>query len=140
MNHSRPNNNFLITFILVLFIAVCSSCTDKKSKSHIKTITSTKQLNRITARAKDRLQMFVFFEGCMVCHMLLAQLEGIAVEQKDKVTFYKIDIVKYPEIAKTFEVSKAPYVVCVKNQKRVHAIGGIQPREAFLSAINRFAN
>lgn len=139
MKHSRPFKKFLIAALLLLFIAIFCTCT--KTKSHIKTITSARQLTKITARAKDRLLMIDFFdEGCMSCYMLLAQLEGIAVEQKDKVTIYKIDAAKNPEIAKTFNVTKRPYVVFVKNKKGVHALAGLQPKETFVDAINRFAN
>ena len=146
MNHSCSKKKYPVTVILLLCIAALCSCTDAnktadgRTKCVIKAVTSVRQLNKITAKAKDRLLMFVFFEGCVSCHMLLAQLEGVAREQKDKVAIFKIDVTKNPKIAKTFNVSKLPYVVCVKNQKEVHAIAGIQPRNTFIDAIDQYAD
>ena len=142
MNHSLPTKKSLITFTLLLFITVfCSSCSDTKNpKSHIKTIASEKQLDRITARAKDRLLLLDFFdERCMSCCVLLAQLEDLAKEQKDKVTIYKVNVGKNPEIAKIFNVTRRPYVVFIKNKKGVHAITGLQSKETFVEAIEKYA-
>jgi thioredoxin 1 len=71
--------------------------------------------------------------------MLFPLLEEIAREQRNMVTIYKIDIDKNPDIAMAFGVSKRPYVVFIKNQKEVHAIAGVQPKDTFVSAIEMCA-
>lgn len=147
MNLFNPMRNFLTSFILILLIATFCCCTDAnktadtKSKSYITTITSADQLNKIMVKAKDRLLMFDLYDNaCMSCHLLLPQLEEIAREKKDKITIYKIDVDKNPEIAMAFGVSAKPFVVYVKNQKEVYSIAGRQEKETYVRAINLFAN
>ncbi|MBN1576311.1 MAG: hypothetical protein JW913_07165 [Chitinispirillaceae bacterium] len=55
-------------------------------------------------------------------------LEKIAAEQKDKVTVYKINIDKNPEIAGALGVTGIPFVVFVKNREGVYALTGVQVR------------
>jgi thioredoxin-like negative regulator of GroEL len=139
MNHAHPTKNFLIMFTIILFIAPFCCCTNG-NKSHIKAITSAGQLNKITARAKNRLLMIdLFDESCMSCYMLFPLLEEIAREQKSNVTIYGISVNQNPEIAKTFNVTRRPHVVFVKNRKEVHAISGVHPKDTFVNVIEMYA-
>ena len=106
----------------------------------MKSITSAGQLDKITAKAKDRLLMIdLYDESCMSCYMLFPTLEEIAREQKGKVSVYGINVNQNPEIAKTFGVTRRPYVVFLKNGKEVHAIAGVQPKDTFVTVIGMYA-
>lgn len=142
MNHLCPTRNFIIIFILLLCISVhCSYTDDKKAKSSITDVTSTRQLDNITTKAKDRLLILDFYEErCMSCYMLHLQLEKIAAELKEKATIYTINVSQNPELAKPFNIPGTPCVVYVKNQNVVHVIAGRQETDVYVQAIDRFAN
>lgn len=138
---------FLITWITVLtFIsALCSSAEKEPSlkndtKNAVHTITSVDELNTIIAEAGDRLLMFdLYADWCIPCKVLSPMLEQIAAEKKDKVTIYKINVDKNPEIAAAFSITGIPFVVYVKNQKGIHAFTGVQSKDAYVRAINLFS-
>jgi len=137
---------FFITFTLLPFIATSCTSSEKKqtssagTESRVTIITSADQLNKIISEAKDRLLMFdLYADWCMPCKILSPMLEEIAKEQKDKVTVYKVNVDKNPEIAGAFGVSGIPFVVYVKNQKGVHAFTGVQSKETYIRAIDLLA-
>jgi thioredoxin len=131
---------------IILYGLVSPSCSSadsaKKSASSgktaaIKTISSVEELNSVITSANDRLLMFdLYADWCMPCRILSPMLEKIAVEQKDKVTIYKINIDKNPEIAGALRVSGIPFVVYVKNREAVHAFTGVQSKETYVRAIH----
>ena len=136
---------FSIVFIALL-TSFCSSADDTKKKvtqskkSIVHTITSIDELNKIITNAGDRLLLFdLYADWCMPCKILSPMLEQIAEEQKNKVTVYKINIDKNPDIAGGFGVSGIPFVVYVKNQQGIHAFTGVQTKDTYVRAIKQFA-
>jgi thioredoxin 1 len=81
----------------------------------------------------------LYADWCAPCRMLSPLLEDIARENQDKVSVYKIDTDKNREIARSFNVTYIPYVVMMKNKKVVHSITGIESKEVYVQAINRYA-
>lgn len=145
ITNKNGKSGFVTFLLLLVFITSCSSSETKKvsptkKKSFITTVTSADQLNKIIAEAKDNLLMFdLYADWCMPCKILSPMLEEIAREQKDKVTIYKINVDKNPEIAGAFGVSGIPFVVYVKNQKGVHAFTGVQSKDTYIRAIDLLA-
>jgi len=83
------------------------------------------------------LLMFdLYADWCMPCRILSPMLEEIAKENKDKVTVYKINVDKNPQIAGGLGVTGIPYVVFVKSKTGVHAITGVQTKAAYVRAID----
>ena len=103
-------------------------------------IDNVDSLNAVITTAGDRLLMFdLYADWCMPCRILSPLLEEVAKEKKDKVTVYKINIDKVPQIAGAFGVSGIPFVILVKKQQGVYALTGVQSKDTYLRAVDRFA-
>ena len=131
----------------ILFcIPPCSHAENNQKKTSpakagaVLTVDNIDTLNAIISSAGDRLLMFdLYADWCMPCKVLSPMLETIAKEKKDKVTVYKINIDKNPAIAGGFGVTGIPFVVLVKKQQGVYALTGVQSKDTYLRAIQRFA-
>ncbi len=145
----RMNSVGTITVSLITIILSTSfyshAQTGKKKTTATKTstvpiIANIDSLNTIIKNAGDRLLMFdLYADWCMPCRILSPMLETIAKEQKSKVSIYKINVDKNPQIAGAFGVTGIPYVIFVKNQQGVYALSGVQSKDTYLRAIKRFA-
>lgn len=144
--------NFFFLPLLITFILLFSLCATnkkdektapaitKKAAPLIKTIGSEEELKTIIESSGDRLLVFdLYADWCMPCKVLSPLLEEIAKENKSRASFYKINIDNHKRIAAQFGVSGIPYVVFLKNQKTVHALTGIMPKEKYVQAINKFS-
>jgi thioredoxin 1 len=81
----------------------------------------------------------LYADWCMPCKILSPRLEQIAAEHRDKVDVYKVDVDRHGDIARAFGVRGIPYVVLVRNKQAVKAFTGVQPKEAYVRAINAHA-
>jgi thioredoxin len=141
-------NVIIIPCILVGSLhSPCLSATNAGKKTSpqgkqplVRTIDGLDSLKALISNAGDRLLMFdLYADWCMPCKILSPLLEKIAEEHKDKVTIYKINIDKNPQIAGAFGVSGIPFVVFVKKQQGVHALSGVHSKDTYIRAINQFA-
>lgn len=130
-----------IIFIpLFLFADNTNKTENPSTKEEIQIIKNKEEFTKILDENKDKLLMFdLYADWCMPCHILSPMLAKIAIEKKDRVRVYKINIDKNPDIAQAFGVSGIPYVVFVKNKKAVHAMTGVMPKAAYIRAINQFS-
>jgi len=139
---------FCVSILFFIFAYNCSAKDegrsagiDKEKKSEdaagkIVTISSVEHFESTVEKAGDRLLVFdLYADWCMPCKILSPMLEKIALEHKDIVSVYKINVDKQPTLARAFGVRGIPYVVFVKNKQAVHAFTGVQPKEAYVRAI-----
>ncbi len=113
----------------------------KKKADAVIAIESEEHFQKVIDSSGDRLLIFdLYADWCMPCKILSPTLEELAQENRDKATFYKVNIDKHRRIAAMFGVSGIPFVVFVKNQKGVHALTGVMPKGAYQRAINQFAD
>jgi thioredoxin 1 len=109
------------------------------SASAVKTIETDKDYSALIDSSGERLLMFDLYAAwCMPCRVISPVLEKIALEMKNVVSVYKIDVDNNPEIARTFGVTGIPFVVLMKNKTVVQSFIGIQSRETFVSAISKY--
>jgi thioredoxin 1 len=102
----------------------------------IKTLTSAVLLDTIIEKAGNSLLAFdLYADWCMPCRILAPTLEKIAQSNLSKVTFYRINIDKFPQVARDFGVSGIPLVVFMKNKKVVQQFVGVQPEDDYVRAI-----
>lgn len=126
-------------------IGILSSCGDNSTPSSsssgiIRSIASTDEYNRIVSSAGNQLLLIdLYADWCPPCRTLMPVLEEIARENRGRVTVYKIDIDDNQDLARSFGVTGIPYVVLIKNRKALHSLRGLQPKDNYLSAINRYA-
>lgn len=119
----------------VVLLIYCG-CGNGEKKSAMGLILDSKELTSIIENSGDSLVAFdMYAEWCVPCHILEPTLEQVARENKNKVTFYKVNVDQVPEAAQTFPVSAIPYVAFVKNKKTVAALTGVQPKESYEKVI-----
>jgi thioredoxin 1 len=139
------NARILSVLSCVVFF-IFSSCGNAKKESAgenaeinsgpIKTLTSAILLDTIIEKAGSSLLAFdLYADWCMPCRILSPTLEKIAQSNLSKVTFYRINIDKFPQVARDFGVSGIPLVVFMKNKKVVQQFVGVQPEEDYIRAI-----
>jgi thioredoxin len=109
--------------------------------SPITTIESEEQFVAIIDTSKNRLLVFdLYADWCVPCRIVTPTLEKLALENRKKASFFKINIDRHRNIAALFRVSGIPFIVFVKNKTGVYALTGVQSKEAYQNAINQFAN
>jgi thioredoxin len=109
------------------------------SGGEVRTVASTEQFERIMETAGNRLLLFdLYADWCMPCRVLSPILEEIAREHAHGVSLYKINVDQNPSLARAFGVRGIPYVVFVKDGKAVHAMTGVNAKDAYVRAIKRY--
>jgi thioredoxin 1 len=127
---------------LFLFFSSCGTAKKEENapavadSGPIKTLTSAILLDTIIEKAGNSLLAFdLYADWCMPCRILSPTLEKIAQSNLSKVTFYRINIDKFPQVARDFGVSGIPLVVFMKNKKVVQQFVGVQPEDDYVRAI-----
>jgi thioredoxin 1 len=130
--------------LLCLVFLSLNSCAKKETAGEnsgansgpVKILTSAIQLDTIIEKAGGSLLAFdLYADWCVPCRILSPTLEKIAESNASKVTFYKINIDKFPQVARDFGVSGIPLVVFMKNKTVVRQFVGVQPEEDYVRAI-----
>jgi thioredoxin 1 len=131
---------------LALFIIFCAASLVAQEKGAapkpdaIPTVQSAAEFTALVEKNADRLLAFdLYADWCAPCRMLTPTLTQLAQEKKGKVSFYKINVDKLPEVSQLFGVSSIPVVAFVKNRQTVFAIMGLQPKEAYAKAIDTYS-
>lgn len=124
----------LLLFSVFFFFVSCS-------QSEIKEINSNEEFLSIIEDSEDALLVFdLYADWCTPCKLLSPMLEKISDEKKSSARFYKINVDKHPDLARSFGVSGIPFVVFVKNKTAVSALTGLQSKEAYIRVIDQFAH
>ena len=109
-------------------------------ESAVKVINSVDELNKVLESSGDKLLMFdLYADWCMPCKILSPMLEDIARKNRQRVSVYKVNVDKNPEIANALQVTGLPFVLFVKKKQAVHALTGVQPKETYVRVINTFS-
>jgi len=142
LNRALMSCTTIIVAAATLFCAPGGDVKADKVKTEplIGTIATVEEFNKVVSTAGDRLLMFdLYADWCMPCRILSPLLEKIAVERRDKVSIYKINIDKSRDIAGALGVTGIPFVVFIKNREGVYALTGVQSRDTYLRVIDQFA-
>ena len=134
--------SILFAFLLPFSCGKGDASKDELSKtaSFIHDIGSTEEFDNIMKGSGDRLIAFdLYANWCMPCRILSPLLEKIAAANASRVTFFKVNLEKLPDLAQTFGVNGIPHVAFVKNKVLVDAVVGIQPAQTYIDVINRNA-
>ncbi|MFP4163757.1 MAG: thioredoxin family protein [Chitinispirillaceae bacterium] len=143
----KQNRNLFAGVVLFsAAFALLYSCSEEKStpkdesseNEFIKSIRNTSQFDSLLNSSGRRLLVFdLYADWCGPCKILDPILKDVAEQQAQKASFYKVDVDKHPQIAQSLEVRGIPYVVFVKDREVVHTITGVQPRNAYLEAVEK---
>jgi thioredoxin 1 len=122
--------------LMSVLIPFYCGCGNGEKKSEMGSILNSKELTSIIENSGDSLIAFdMYADWCVPCHILEPTLEQVARENKNKVTFYKVNVDQVTEAAQTFPISAIPYVAFVKNKKTVAALTGVQPKASYEKVI-----
>lgn len=133
------------TFISILFflsasVVFSTTIYSQEENNFVKHIESMDELKQAAESAGDHLLILdLYADWCVPCRYLSPILEEVAKENHDRVTVYKVNIDKNPDIARAFNVTGIPYVVYIKNKTAVTAFTGVQPKENYVRAIDMHA-
>lgn len=110
-----------------------------KAAGAVPQLQSTEQFKKLVEGSDKKLLVFdLYADWCGPCRILSPTLEQIAAEQGNKVSFYKINVDRFPDISRLFGVRGIPLVVFVKNHESKYALMGLQPKSAYVNAINTY--
>jgi thioredoxin 1 len=126
--------------VVVLLISACGSNKGTAEKGTIETVqTYAGVTSRIEKSSHSLIAFDLYADWCVPCRILAPTLETIALDNKSRVTFFRVNVDDVPEAAQFFKVSGIPLVVFVKDKEVVGALTGVQPREEYLKIIDRYA-
>lgn len=73
---------------------------------------------------------------CQPCKTIAPILDELAVEYKDKLVIYKIDVDEEEELAAVFGISSVPSILFVPMEGKPSMVKGAAPKEFFVQAIS----
>ena len=76
-------------------------------------------------------------EWCCPCRALAPTLDALADQYEGKVKVYKLNVDENPESAQKFKVRGIPTIMLVKNGQVVDQLVGNQPKDSFITAIEK---
>ncbi|MBU6154364.1 MAG: thioredoxin [Bdellovibrionales bacterium] len=76
-------------------------------------------------------------EWCGPCRALAPTLDALADEYQGKVKVYKLNVDENPESAQKFKVRGIPTVMLVKGGQVVDQLVGNQPKDSFVTVIQK---
>jgi Thioredoxin domain-containing protein len=139
----KSRSLFVVPCIALLFLILCGTAKKENAEENsetssgpIRTLHSPTQLDTIIEKAGGSLLAFdLYADWCRPCRILSPTLEKIAAGNLSKVTFYRINIDKFPQVARDFGVNGIPLVVFMKNKTVVKQFVGVQPEEDYIRTI-----
>ncbi len=75
-------------------------------------------------------------DWCGPCHMLAPTFEELSNEMED-VSFMKLNVDENRETAGQYQVMSIPTVILFKDGEEVERLIGVQPKEAYVQAIEK---
>ncbi|MCA9375117.1 thioredoxin [Candidatus Dojkabacteria bacterium] len=78
-------------------------------------------------------------DWCGPCHMLAPTVEEIADEMGNKIKVGKLNVDENQATAAKYQVMSIPTVMIFKDGEVVEKLIGVQPKQAYVDAINRHA-
>lgn len=119
---SSSSNTFKVGLKRVQFSTDVQS--DEKPAS-VKTMTNAEEWNEIID-SKTPVVFQCSTSWCRPCQVLKPLMEKAATKLDGKVTFYYIDIEKFPQVAEMLQVSSVPHVFAVKGGEVFEEFSGVQ--------------
>jgi thioredoxin 1 len=123
--------------ILTLFIA--GSCGRKSSDSFssLPLIATSDELTAAAAKAGSKMVVLdLYADWCGPCRMLAPTLDDLAKENASKADFYRINVDRSTDLARSFGVQGIPFVVFMKNGSGVYSLTGIHEKADFQQIID----
>ena len=143
-----PRFSYFAAIAATLLLFAVSTCGNSQTsetdsatgKTVVGAIQNEKEFKTIIESSGERLLVFDFYaDWCAPCKQLSPLLEEIAKENRDKASFYKINIDEQKLLAQSFRVTGIPLVVFVINKTAVHTLPGLRSKDTYVKLINHFS-
>lgn len=86
----------------------------------------------------NKLTLVDFFgTWCMPCKMLSPILEEVSESLGEKIDIVKVDIDKFPEIAKRYGVMAVPTMILFKDEKEIDKMVGLKQADDIIKILNQ---
>lgn len=135
--------HFIGLFALLTIFIHAWGILDSKSTSHVDINDCLSELNdRVFADSVSLRLCFVLFytDDSKLCGRVLADLNEIAEKNKSAISFFKMDVDKYPECCESFNIYGTPSVVIYNKGRKINRIMGVVPKRNYNVIYNRVAN
>jgi thioredoxin 1 len=139
MNRSLKNIFSGVILGSLLLTLSCGGQTESKKnnlKDPVSQILSGQEFENIVKNTKETLIVFdLYADWCGPCRLLAPVYNELAATHGHNVKFYRVNVDKTPEVASALQVQGIPYVIFLRNGEIVHAIQGLNPKEAYEKVI-----
>jgi thioredoxin len=136
MNRYRRNRApgavLFAIFSIITLIASCGPSGDRKAGDSLPLIVTREDLDSAAARAGTQMVVLdLYADWCGPCRVLAPVLHELAREHKGKAAFYRINVDRSNDLARSFGVQGIPYVIFMKDGKPVYSLTGLNPKENY---------
>ena len=106
------------------------------------TITSveSKDFKTLVLSSKKPVLVDFFATWCVPCKKMAPEVEEAAKKYGDKISVYKLDIDKSPDVAKEYSIEGVPTMMIFKHGKVVDSITGLVPLTVLTGKIDKSLN
>jgi len=135
--------HFIGLFALLTIFIHTWGMLDSKNNSYLNAYDCLSELNDevFADSVSSRLCFVLFYAGdSKLCDRVLADLNEVAEKNNSAISFFKMDVDKYPECCESFNIYGIPSVVIYNKGKEVNRIMGVVPKRNYDVIYNRFAN
>jgi thioredoxin 1 len=106
------------------------------NSKNVLTATDTNLENEVLKNSELTLIDF-WAEWCGPCKALGPTIDALADQYAGRVKVYKLNVDENPDAAQRFKVRGIPTVALVKNGQVIDQLVGNQPKDSFVSAIEK---
>lgn len=119
-------------------VATRNGSTATESTQNVQTIQEQHFASEVT-QATGPVVVDFYATWCGPCKRLSPMLDDLAGPLTNSVKFYKVDVDKYPNLARQFDIQGVPTLLFFDNGKVVDKIVGLPSKEALQTKLNGLA-
>lgn len=151
MKNFYTNSGRLLPVILWMILCIsmgsifaCQKSTSDASLSvesdaAVKSIESIEEFKSVMTSSHEKLIVIDFYaDWCGPCRQLAPLMEKIAHEMAADAAFYKLNIDDHRMLSMKNGVTGIPYVAFYKEEKKVHSLMGIWPKDNYIQTVKQF--
>ena len=84
-----------------------------------------KKFKEVIQHSEEAILVDFFADWCGPCQSMIPVLEKVVAEQDGKITLYKINVDKHPQLAQHYAIRSIPHLMLVKKGKILWRKGGL---------------
>jgi thioredoxin 1 len=97
-----------------------------------------KSPKEVLQQSQEPLLVHFYADWCGPCHTLAPVLDRVVTELGGKVTLFKVNVDKNPQLAQQFAIRSIPHLMLFKKGKILWRKGGLTTSAELLKQLNQF--